>query len=246
MLSTEAAFTVAKSVFIGDLSHTEGAHKLHDEFELNFNSAKIMITVYRKMINGLEFKRALSSKYMSYYLARIMSEDDSNELVNSVNALWKHITYYEAKNQVTLKALRELHSSYLAISKGVNSIDPLISDFDRAVERALKMSKNKRQIKLSESNRLPNTRTVIVNVYDRNPYVVAEVLEKANGVCERCASPAPFRKKKDGSPYLEVHHLVRLVDGGEDIVKNAIALCPNCHRELHFGEIKYNKTLCAK
>ncbi|WP_342542729.1 HNH endonuclease signature motif containing protein [Paenisporosarcina sp. FSL H8-0542] len=37
------------------------------------------------------------------------------------------------------------------------------------------------------------------------------------------------------NPYLEVHHIKRLADNGEDSVENAIAVCPNCHRELHFG-----------
>jgi 5-methylcytosine-specific restriction protein A len=28
---------------------------------------------------------------------------------------------------------------------------------------------------------------------------------------------------------------VMLAEGGEDTVENALALCPNCHRRLHFG-----------
>jgi len=47
--------------------------------------------------------------------------------------------------------------------------------------------------------------------------------------------PAPFLRKKDQSPYLEVHHMIQLADGGEDTTENAVALCPNCHRQLHFG-----------
>jgi 5-methylcytosine-specific restriction protein A len=70
--------------------------------------------------------------------------------------------------------------------------------------------------------------------YARKPEVVAWVLNVANGKCECCTNDAPFARI-DGSPYLEVHHLKRLADGGSDRVSNAIALCPNCHRELHFG-----------
>lgn len=32
-----------------------------------------------------------------------------------------------------------------------------------------------------------------------------------------------------------MHHRRRLADGGEDTVANAIALCPSCHRERHYG-----------
>jgi 5-methylcytosine-specific restriction protein A len=70
--------------------------------------------------------------------------------------------------------------------------------------------------------------------FARDPRVVAWVLNAANGKCECCCKDAPFARI-DGSPYLEVHHLKRLADGGTDRVSNAIALCPNCHRELHFG-----------
>ena len=70
--------------------------------------------------------------------------------------------------------------------------------------------------------------------FARDPRVVAWVLNEADGKCECCTKDAPFTRI-DGSPYLEVHHLKRLADGGTDRVSNAIALCPNCHRELHFG-----------
>ncbi|WP_242657405.1 HNH endonuclease [Vibrio antiquarius] len=64
---------------------------------------------------------------------------------------------------------------------------------------------------------------------------MVEVLLRADGVCERCKQQAPFSRSRDGTPYLEVHHIKRLADGGDDSVENAQALCPNCHRELHFG-----------
>lgn len=245
MSRIEAAVTIAKKVFDSELSQTEGANQLNREYGVNTNSAKIMIAVYAKMINGLEFKRALSASDMNYYLARIMTEGGSNALVNPVNALWKHIEYYEAKNNVTLKSLRDLHSSYLAISKGIVSFEDSNESFDKAVKKALKTPMEDRQKILSTSKKTPEVRAIVANVYERNPYVVAEVLERASGVCERCDSPAPFERRKDNSPYLEVHHKVRLADGGEDTVQNAIALCPNCHRELHFGVLKHNNGATA-
>ncbi|WP_373273521.1 HNH endonuclease [Vibrio parahaemolyticus] len=36
-------------------------------------------------------------------------------------------------------------------------------------------------------------------------------------------------------PYLEVHHLTRLADGGADCPENVIALCPTCHRRAHYS-----------
>jgi 5-methylcytosine-specific restriction protein A len=58
-------------------------------------------------------------------------------------------------------------------------------------------------------------------------------LRRAAGVCESCLQPAPFHGKK--GPYLEVHHLHRLSDGGPDHPDAVAAICPNCHREIHVG-----------
>ncbi len=34
---------------------------------------------------------------------------------------------------------------------------------------------------------------------------------------------------------LSFHHLISLFEGGSDIIDNAVALCPNCHREMHYS-----------
>ena len=69
--------------------------------------------------------------------------------------------------------------------------------------------------------------------YNRNRDVVEERLNRAKGICEECKCSAPFNRKKDGSPFLEVHHVQPLSQGGLDIVENTIAVCPNCHAEIH-------------
>ncbi|WP_367180594.1 HNH endonuclease [uncultured Jannaschia sp.] len=66
----------------------------------------------------------------------------------------------------------------------------------------------------------------------RDPNVVAWILHQAAGLCEVCARPAPFHRA-DGEPYLEVHHVRPLGEGGPDTTDNAVACCPNCHRRLH-------------
>lgn len=97
---------------------------------------------------------------------------------------------------------------------------------------------NKNQFATQEpvtGNNRPGTKLVLSLSYERSEAVKDAVLKRANGVCERCKSPAPFRRKKDKTPYLEVHHKKQLAHGGADTIKNAIALCPNCHRHEHFG-----------
>lgn len=57
---------------------------------------------------------------------------------------------------------------------------------------------------------------------------------RSDGKCEYCVKPAPFLSSKK-EPFLEVHHIIRLIDDGVDSPPNVIALCPNCHRRAHYG-----------
>jgi predicted HNH restriction endonuclease len=107
--------------------------------------------------------------------------------------------------------------------------------FNRAVEDAARLSDEELKTRLPLSDELPEKRTVSTTVYVRNPFVVAAVLRRAKGVCEACGKDAPFKKRSDGTPYLEVHHKQPLAHEGWDNVGNAVALCPNCHRKAHYG-----------
>lgn len=73
-----------------------------------------------------------------------------------------------------------------------------------------------------------------VTEYLRDVTVKAWTLRNANGQCDCCGLAAPFRTSDD-MPFLEVHHVITLAEGGADTVDNTVALCPNCHRRLHFG-----------
>lgn len=81
-------------------------------------------------------------------------------------------------------------------------------------------------------------------VRDRSQAVRIYVLRRADGMCEGCERPAPFLDPH-GRPYLEPHHLHRLADGGPDHPHWVIALCPTCHRRVHYaGDGKqYNREL---
>lgn len=81
------------------------------------------------------------------------------------------------------------------------------------------------------------TYVVCTVVYYRSEKVRDNVLKRANGFCELCNCKAPFFTN-EGQPYLEIHHIISLACGGADSIFNTIALCPNCHRKLH-----YSKTL---
>lgn len=114
--------------------------------------------------------------------------------------------------------------------------DDIDATLQSEVRKSLNGTSAARHERLAAASKLPESIQVISRAYRRNPDVIAEVLIRANGVCELCQAPAPFIRAADDTPYLEVHHRVMLSAGGEDTVDNATALCPNCHRKFHFGK----------
>lgn len=78
---------------------------------------------------------------------------------------------------------------------------------------------------------------VVSELYVRDPKVKQYTLKRANGICDLCNKEAPFVNSK-GEPYLESHHVVSLSDNGKDSIVNTVALCPNCHRKMHYAKDK--------
>lgn len=73
----------------------------------------------------------------------------------------------------------------------------------------------------------------IASRYVRNGTYKKGVLSSANGLCDACGGNSFLAS--NGERFLEVHHKTWLSEGGPDIPENMVALCPNCHRQEHFG-----------
>lgn len=71
--------------------------------------------------------------------------------------------------------------------------------------------------------------------YRRSDKIREYALARADGRCEACGNVAPF-DIPSGEPFLEVHHVHELGKGGADNPTLVIAVCPNCHREIHYGK----------
>jgi hypothetical protein len=115
------------------------------------------------------------------------------------------------------------------------TFDDLNEQLQRDILESRNSSAEDRNRRLATANPIPERVRVITTAFRRNADVIVKVLDRAQGICERCGSAAPFNRRTDGAPYLEVHHKIPLSQGGHDTVSNAEALCPNCHRNKHFG-----------
>lgn len=82
----------------------------------------------------------------------------------------------------------------------------------------------------------PARRIVQRDDFVRNPYVVQAAILRSGGKCEMPGCNCALFERDNGMPYLEVHHITPLAERGDDTLENAAALCPHCHRRLHFGK----------
>lgn len=101
----------------------------------------------------------------------------------------------------------------------------------RGIENLLYIDQFSEVLRKDETQK---TQEKTTTVYERDPRIRNSVLIRARGVCELCGKKC--FTTASGAIYLESHHIVPLSEKGVDSISNVIALCPNHHREAHYGE----------
>ena len=81
----------------------------------------------------------------------------------------------------------------------------------------------------------------VVYGWNRDRVIVEQVLAADKRKCEIDPDHRTFITRRNDELYLEGHHLIPLSRQKEfskslDVYANIIGLCPNCHRQLHFGK----------
>jgi hypothetical protein len=86
-----------------------------------------------------------------------------------------------------------------------------------------------------------------VNTYERlarNNSLRDEILKRSNYTCELCKKTNTFQDK-DNKWYFEAHHIIPFNISNQksfkvslDHMSNLVCLCPECHRKVHFSELK--------
>lgn len=212
------------------------------------NDSGIWLLLDKKLnpIEGVEYKSVLSTKTSKNKLIWLHLNDLQNlSLINNTPDVW--LSYSLASQKVTetpkgystrqdfIKNKTLLNTFWKQKAEPIDA--NLFNDnLNNDVLASRLLSKEQRLKRLLNAKSKPDKIETKTNSFIRNPDVIAEVLERANGICEACKNTAPFIRDSDDTPYLEIHHKIPLSKGGEDTVMNAIALCPNCHRHAHFGE----------
>jgi hypothetical protein len=80
----------------------------------------------------------------------------------------------------------------------------------------------------------------------RDPVVVAYARTRASYKCEISDCATVAFETLSGLPFVEVHHIHPLGEGGQDKIQNVACLCPAHHREAHHGKYKDVITVSLK
>lgn len=154
-----------------------------------------------------------------------VSSDTINKITKIYGTEPKIDTYLEAKlieygEAIGSEIYGKEHKFWRVplIDRAIDRLNSAIDDIDESVVE----------------NASPEYKLRMAGSYVRDPKVRRQVLLRANGICEY-GSCVTF-KKSNGQAFLEAHHVISLSEQGIDKLSNVIALCPNHHREAHFGE----------
>lgn len=92
----------------------------------------------------------------------------------------------------------------------------------------------------------PRASAATGRVFERSALVIAIARLRADHRCEVPGCQHPMFVCVDGTRYSEVHHIVPLADGGEDVLTNVACVCPAHHREVHVGKMARDVTEALK
>lgn len=231
-----ASYDLAISQARGELKKSEVIERLAAEYGMNRKSALYYVDALRHMRNGEVFTVTIKAEAAQYFLKRIATDFGVTAAYLALDSVNLHIAHYKNAAKRQHRLLKQIVADFEAtvLSRPVTASE-LQHRLDADVVAAKAMPSIERSYKLPTAGSKPAMIYIETKAFIRNQFVIAEVLLRAQGICESCMMPAPFLRQSDGTPYLEVHHKVKLADGGDDTVENAMAVCPNCHRQAHYG-----------
>ena len=234
---TSISFMIGGGIYLLAYVHTgndKGIWMLQDRIHENLEGS-IFDQHEAKSTKNLEIKLYWLHAQKIEDLALINENDSIWNSYQNASELVKITRYWNFVREDFIKYKEKLTCFWKYPAHDIPSKNSFDEAYQMQFEELKAISKDELKRRLENFSRKPDKIEVLTHAYMRNPYVVIEVLNRSEGICELCKNAAPFIRKSDGTPYLEIHHLVPLSEGGEDTLENAIALCPNCHRKMHYG-----------
>lgn len=155
---------------------------------------------------------------------KILKLDQDSTNLKEIYESFKDGSYRVKDSKIYFTEIEEEKSSELNFSINNVEIEPFDSD--------LNTFKIKGKIKVQTEN------------YLRTKKIAQTALMRADYKCEINNKHHTFINRL-GRQYMEAHHLIPLsyqefFDTSLDVIANVVSLCPNCHREIHYGSERNN------
>jgi len=211
----EAAYKLGRAVYEDSKHMAEALTKL-EALGLNRTSATFFISNLSHMLKGEVYKRAMSVDATDDFLQWINRDYKTEGLRRALSALRQHMPFFRQSSPSPMRGHEAVAAKYQALLEGPLGPSALsdLSDWP-------------------EGTVSPDRASRTSNYFPRDPEVRAFVIKRAKGRCEYCGRTG--FELPDGRCYVEAHHVIGLAKNGPDTVTNVIALCPEHHREAHFG-----------
>lgn len=222
MDAVENVYHLAKKVHANELTWQDATSRAVAFGGMSQASAHNFVQNYRFMREGKEYTRTMSVDATEVFLRMILADFGGAEFIKAVDAVKKHVAYYEAqpnggRQPAMLQMLSHLEAQ-VGSRTGLNDLYPdEIQNERRLVEGAKK--------------------AVVVNAYERNPVARRKCLEHYGCTCSVCLFRFADKYGDLGADYIHVHHEIDLAEIGEeyevDPINDLKPVCPNCHAMLH-------------
>lgn len=210
----------------------EAASKLRNEINLPFNKfPEIDINL-----------RSNTKNAKDYAAANICAKHYSTSDFPSDNVLLEDLT-------ILLRSLDEIKRLI-----GLRELDEMVDDllFKDHIED-IKYQEDMLLSKAAITERVPKeppnqSKSKEHYSWERNASIAKEAIALVNYCCEVDKSHITFKSSVTKENYVEAHHLIPINQQNKfkfsvDVPGNIIALCPNCHREIHHAENVNKKKL---
>ncbi len=212
--------------WVNDVLHYTGMGKSGDQ-SLTFNQNKTLAESGQNGVDVHLFEVLVPGQYIYRGIAHLADEPYQERQIGE-----------DGRN-------RQVWMFPLALADGPQAImedelEQFVDERVREIQR-LPLEELRRRAKVNGSDTV-SSRSVTSNTHVRDVYVSEYAKRRADGICQLCEEPAPF-SNREGSPYLESHHIEWIANGGSDTIENTVALCPNCHRKMHILDLEEDKVI---
>lgn len=165
---------------------------------------------------------------------------------SGIKSSWKFkpLSKLSTADKKTIEKLKKLLKS---IEDGTSIPD---DDNDEDFQKSVSWMSPKRTKKGKIAKKKKKTKSQ-TSSFPRDARIAKAALIDANYKCQIESGHKTFINPKTDNNYVEAHHVIPMEYYDQftnciDVEANIAALCPNCHREIHFSDIKNKEKLIKK